>query len=506
MAQSRVKTWSAAEILTAADLNAEFDNIIDNALSLISPLTGNLDFAGNQALTMVIESGTSNPTTTLTEGRRFYRSDINQNIFHDGTDFTGVSPTVRFLTNRSGATRSVGDVVIIDSDNATSYVTTTSEGSTALPCIVLESTTNLSVGLVLLAGYVTSMAVTGATSIGNYLRTSTTAGSAISGSTFISGVFAIALTSTAGSGTVEAICFGPNTVTSIDTTINTFNILKNGGQEFWSAGTAVAADGWTLAGSNATVARNTGTIDSGTYSAAITRVGTDLTYGQNISTLSPNFSLNYFDSRAITFSARVSASVASTTRLSVNDGVGTAESSFHTGGGSFETLSVTKTIDASATELTCRIEIITSDTTSYFDSVIMVQGSNAPAFAPNPTDDFTPSIDPQGTPNANQLYKTNIVKAWIRFDGTGTIAIDDSFNVSGIVDDGGSGKYTITWDRDFTDANYAVAATGGDMAGSSAKIVFVVTQVAGSVSVETKTVSGTAADANALHITATGNQ
>ncbi|KKK60913.1 hypothetical protein LCGC14_3019600, partial [marine sediment metagenome] len=29
MAISRVKTWVAAEVLTAADLNAEFDNPID---------------------------------------------------------------------------------------------------------------------------------------------------------------------------------------------------------------------------------------------------------------------------------------------------------------------------------------------------------------------------------------------------------------------------------------------------------------------------------------------
>lgn len=45
MAISRVKTWGS-EILTASDLNAEFNNILDNALSLISPLTGNLDVDG----------------------------------------------------------------------------------------------------------------------------------------------------------------------------------------------------------------------------------------------------------------------------------------------------------------------------------------------------------------------------------------------------------------------------------------------------------------------------
>ena len=46
MALSRVKTWIAGEVLTAADLNAEFNNILTNPVSLISPLTAALDFDG----------------------------------------------------------------------------------------------------------------------------------------------------------------------------------------------------------------------------------------------------------------------------------------------------------------------------------------------------------------------------------------------------------------------------------------------------------------------------
>lgn len=45
MALSRVKVWGT-EVLTAADLNAEFDNILNNASSLISPLGGALDWDG----------------------------------------------------------------------------------------------------------------------------------------------------------------------------------------------------------------------------------------------------------------------------------------------------------------------------------------------------------------------------------------------------------------------------------------------------------------------------
>jgi len=47
MSLSRVKTWGA-EALLFVDLNSEFNNILDNALSLISPLTGNLNAGDNQ--------------------------------------------------------------------------------------------------------------------------------------------------------------------------------------------------------------------------------------------------------------------------------------------------------------------------------------------------------------------------------------------------------------------------------------------------------------------------
>ena len=47
MALSRVTTWTAGQVLTAAALNAEFDNILNNALTLISPLTATLAAGGN---------------------------------------------------------------------------------------------------------------------------------------------------------------------------------------------------------------------------------------------------------------------------------------------------------------------------------------------------------------------------------------------------------------------------------------------------------------------------
>lgn len=48
MSLSRVKVWIPGDILTAADLNAEFNNILDNPINLISPTTGIINF-NNQA-------------------------------------------------------------------------------------------------------------------------------------------------------------------------------------------------------------------------------------------------------------------------------------------------------------------------------------------------------------------------------------------------------------------------------------------------------------------------
>ena len=48
-------------------------------------------------------------------------------------------------------------------------------------------------------------------------------------------------------------------------------------------------------------------------------------------------------------------------------------------------------------------------------------------------------------------------KAWVNFNGTGTVAIRASFNVSSITDNG-TGDYTVNFSTALTDANYSIAA------------------------------------------------
>jgi hypothetical protein len=47
MSLARLKNWVLGETLNAADLNAEFNHILNNPMSLISPITNTVDMDGN---------------------------------------------------------------------------------------------------------------------------------------------------------------------------------------------------------------------------------------------------------------------------------------------------------------------------------------------------------------------------------------------------------------------------------------------------------------------------
>lgn len=51
-----------------------------------------------------------------------------------------------------------------------------------------------------------------------------------------------------------------------------------------------------------------------------------------------------------------------------------------------------------------------------------------------------------------------VAKAWVNFNGTGTVAIRASFNVSSITDNG-TGDYTVNFTNAMTDANYCVLSS-----------------------------------------------
>jgi hypothetical protein len=59
---------------------------------------------------------------------------------------------------------------------------------------------------------------------------------------------------------------------------------------------------------------------------------------------------------------------------------------------------------------------------------------------------------------ATQNGMTGIAKAWVSFNGSGTVAILSSFNVSSITDNG-TGDYTINFTTAMANANYAMVGS-----------------------------------------------
>jgi hypothetical protein len=64
-----------------------------------------------------------------------------------------------------------------------------------------------------------------------------------------------------------------------------------------------------------------------------------------------------------------------------------------------------------------------------------------------------------GSPAINGL-----AAAWVNFNGTGTVAIRASSNVSSITDNG-TGDYTLNFTTSLADANYSMVASGTCSAG-----------------------------------------
>jgi uncharacterized protein (AIM24 family) len=77
-------------------------------------------------------------------------------------------------------------------------------------------------------------------------------------------------------------------------------------------------------------------------------------------------------------------------------------------------------------------------------------------------------------------------RAWVNFNGTGTVAIRASGNVSSITDNG-TGDYTVNFTTAMPDVNYSAVASGGD-ASTDARIAITTSLATGSYKITTRTV------------------
>lgn len=146
------------------------------------------------------------------------------------------------------------------------------------------------------------------------------------------------------------------------------------------------------------------------------------------------------------------------------------------------------------------------DTAAWTGSPTLSGTVTAGAIAVSGNGAITPAAV-SGTPAQHALYRDNVVKGWAKVTlSAGTPSIAASFNVSGITDTG-LGQITVTWDRDFASAAYAVEATVQVTATNLVTSVDGNTApTAGATVINSLTLGGSLADPAAYHILAIGAQ
>jgi len=148
-----------------------------------------------------------------------------------------------------------------------------------------------------------------------------------------------------------------------------------------------APDGWAMNGASATVAREATIVKVDTYSAAVTRNGTNC-YLAPLTYATPPKGYLYYRGRTVTAGCFVYATVANRARIVIQDGVSASvNSSYHTGDSTWQWLTVTATLPSNSTQLYMACEVNTGNTTAYFDGAMLVEGSSAFAFSPKPAEE-----------------------------------------------------------------------------------------------------------------------
>lgn len=113
----------------------------------------------------------------------------------------------------------------------------------------------------------------------------------------------------------------------------------------------------------------------------------------------------------------------------------------------------------------------------------------------------TYNSNPPVIKNVNGTQIGTFCRAWVNFDGTGTVAIRQSFNVSSITDNG-TGNYTVNLTTAMPDTSYCVQSCGVNGGVSNA---FAFPEVASSSTLTLQTATRSApttnADINGIYVT-----
>ena len=113
------------------------------------------------------------------------------------------------------------------------------------------------------------------------------------------------------------------------------------------------------------------------------------------------------------------------------------------------------------------------------------------------------AVSGEGNSTTTNLQQ-GLSKAWVHFDGSGTVAVNDTLNITSLVDNG-TGDYTVRIVNDMANAHYSspcAASSGG--AANTDTMVNPYTWAAGSLALRSNTNSGAATDRSEVNNTIHG--
>lgn len=177
------------------------------------------------------------------------------------------------------------------------------------------------------------------------------------------------------------------TAAQVQSALGSRNVAVNGDLADWTLGGALAPDSFTLSGAAATIARTgpamvdtfTFGTGGGGFAAKVTRAGTDWKLTQDIIAAADFAKFVNVKSQKISVAVKGKTAIGSLLRIVIDDGVSTDASSYHTGGGTEEHLSVTHTISNSATKVSVYVEGTGSNGDAYVGGFIFVFSDLAPS-------------------------------------------------------------------------------------------------------------------------------
>jgi len=131
----------------------------------------------------------------------------------------------------------------------------------------------------------------------------------------------------------------------------------------------------------------------------------------------------------------------------------------------------------------------------------------------SPTNGIVQTADGSGILKIQSNSVTTNALAWVNFNGTGTVAIRSSYNVSSITDNG-TGDYTVNFATALADANYAATGGGTTIGARSFGMAFNVVSSSGAAAAPTTTTlrlstfqpsANTAVDGDYVYVAIFGN-